>query len=91
MTEGEFAAFVEDGGYARPELWSDGGLALARSATARASRVLARGDDGGWARAAIRSLASAGAERAVQHVNAFEAEACARGRAGACRPKRNGR
>jgi len=75
VTEGEFAAFVDDGGYERESLWSDDGrrwLAAARRSLPaywrRANGFEVRWFDR-W-----RPLAVA---RAMQHVNAWEAEAYA--------------
>ncbi len=75
VTEVEFAAFVDDAGYARHELWSDearGWLVTSRRNTPACWR---RAPEGGWQARAFDRWLPLSPERAVQHVNAFEAQA----------------
>ncbi|GIW88408.1 MAG: ergothioneine biosynthesis protein EgtB [Isosphaeraceae bacterium] len=74
---GEFLAFIEDGGYDRPELWLSDGWAAARSGGWRAPLYWERDGDG-W------MIYTAGGIRAVDrgepvcHVSFYEADAFAR-------------
>ena len=47
VTEGEFAAFVDDDGYARPSFGARRARVASRQRP-RSARALARGDGGGW-------------------------------------------
>jgi ergothioneine biosynthesis protein EgtB len=77
VTNREFAAFVEDGGYARPALWSDEGRAwLAR--TGRAAPRGWRREGGQWLAERFGALLPLTADEPVRHVTAFEAEAYCR-------------
>ncbi|GAB4480885.1 MAG: ergothioneine biosynthesis protein EgtB [Burkholderiaceae bacterium] len=77
VTHGEFVAFVDDGGYARPALWSDDGRAwLAR--TGRAAPRGWRREGGRWHAERFGALLPLAAEEPVRHVTAHEAEAYCR-------------
>ena len=77
VTEGEFAAFVDDGGYARPELWTDAGRQWLEGARRAMPAYWRRANGGSEVRWFDRwRPLSPGA--AVQHVNAHEAEAWCR-------------
>lgn len=77
VTQGEFAAFVADGGYARCELWGDEGWAW-RSATAAKEPLYWRRGADGWQRRDFDTWVALEANRPVCHVNFFEAEAYCR-------------
>ena len=77
VTHGDFVAFIEDGGYRRPELWLSAGW----------DAVVARGwqaplywerIDGEWHTFTLHGLAPVEPNTPVCHVSFFEAEAFAR-------------
>lgn len=79
VTQGEFAAFVDDGGYARRELWSDAGWRWREEEGATLPLHWRRGAAGCERRAFDRWVALE-PHRPVLHVNAHEAEAWCRWR-----------
>ncbi len=77
-TQGEFLAFVEDGGYARRELWSDAGWAW-RERTAAHQPVYWKRESGArWLRRLFNQWVPLKEELPILHVNWFEAEAWCR-------------
>ncbi|HEX4033968.1 MAG TPA: ergothioneine biosynthesis protein EgtB [Solirubrobacteraceae bacterium] len=76
VTNGDWLAFIDDGGYARREWWSDAGWKW-RSAE-DAQRPLHWTADGG--ERALAGLRELDAARPVVHVSAYEADAFARAR-----------
>ena len=77
VTQEEFAAFVEDGGYERRELWSEAGWAWRTGA--EAGRPLYwRRRDGGWEVRRFDRWVPLRPHRPMLHVNWFEAEAWCR-------------
>jgi len=74
VTTTEFAAFVEDGGYRRDELWSRAGLAWRRSAGAQHPTYWRR-TASGWERRRFDRYVALREREPVVHVNAYEAEA----------------
>ena len=74
VTEGEFADFVDDGGYARADLWSDAGRGWLASCGRAMPADWRRDGDAIEVREFDRWRPLA-RSRPVQHVNAFEAEA----------------
>jgi ergothioneine biosynthesis protein EgtB len=80
----QWLAFMEDGGYARPELWlSDGWAALA--AEGWHAPGYWREMDGQWHAFGLHGLRPVDPDAAVCHVNYYEADAFARW-AGKCLP-----
>ena len=78
VTCGEFAAFIEDGGYIRPELWLSAGWDMAH-AQGWAAPLYWRKQDGAWVIGSLRGkqrLAEV-ANSPVTHVSYFEADAYA--------------
>jgi ergothioneine biosynthesis protein EgtB len=77
VTNGDFIAFIEDGGYARPELWLAAGwdavLAKGWQAPLYWERI-----DGEWHTFTLRGMAPVERNTPVCHVSFFEAEAYAR-------------
>jgi len=73
VTQGEYAAFVEDGGYRRGELWSDEGGRWRAEAGAEHPVYWRRGDDGAWQRRDFDRWVPLEPHRPVLHVNWFEA------------------
>lgn len=77
VTQGEFASFVDDGGYRRRTNWGDAGWAWLQAAGADAP-VYWRREGASWLRREFDRWVPLEADRAVVHVNAFEAEAFCR-------------
>lgn len=73
----EFLAFVEDGGYERAEWWSEAGRQWLAETGRRAPRYWRRGPHG-WERRAFEAWQPLAPEEPVLHVSAFEAEAWCR-------------
>jgi ergothioneine biosynthesis protein EgtB len=77
VTNGEYRAFMDDGGYARPELWlSEGWDWIA------AGRIAAPGywerADSSWRQFSLRGMRAIDAGAPVCHVSLYEADAYAR-------------
>ena len=78
VTQGEFAAFVDDGGYTRRDLWCDDGWQWRVSSDARQPLYWRRGSRGDWERRVFDRWQPLDADHAMIHVNWFEAEAYCR-------------
>jgi iron(II)-dependent oxidoreductase len=76
VTQGEFAQFVDAGGYLRREWWTDAGWSW-RSAGAATHPVYWR-RDGGWQHRRFDRVVPLEADLPILHVNAHEAEAYCR-------------
>jgi iron(II)-dependent oxidoreductase len=77
VTQAEFAAFTEDGGYADPRLWSDQGAWLA--ATGATHPVYwRRGDGGRWQRRRFDTWVDLEPDHAMCHLSWWEADAYCR-------------
>jgi iron(II)-dependent oxidoreductase len=77
VTQGEYAAFVDDGGYRRRELWGDDGWAWRTAAAAEAPVYWQRGA-GGWRRRDFDRWVPLEPHRPVCHVCWYEATAYCR-------------
>lgn len=77
VTQAEFAAFVDDGGYRRRELWSDDGWRWREGAGAEHPLYWRRAN-GGWHRRIFDHWLPLEPYRAAIHVNWYEAEAYCR-------------
>ncbi|HEU4752589.1 MAG TPA: selenoneine synthase SenA [Armatimonadota bacterium] len=77
VTQSEFAAFVEDGGYRRRELWSDAGWEW-RTGQSAACPVYWRRAGDAWERRDFDRWVPLEAHRPVLHVSWYEAEAYCR-------------
>jgi iron(II)-dependent oxidoreductase len=77
VSNGEFAAFVEDGGYARESLWSREGLQWLPASGLSAPCYWRRGSRG-WERRVFGVWLPLAADEPVLHVTAYEAEAWCR-------------
>jgi iron(II)-dependent oxidoreductase len=77
VTQAEFAAFVDDGGYRRPQLWSEAGWGW-RTGSDAAHPVYWRRADGGWDRRDFDRWVALEPHRPVIHVSWYEAEAYCR-------------
>lgn len=77
VTQAEFAAFVDDGGYRRKALWDDEGWAWRESERAE-HPVYWQRDGGAWLRRDFEDLVPLEPHRPVVHVNWYEAQAYCR-------------
>lgn len=77
VTEGEFAAFVDDGGYAREDLWSPAGWAWRQRRPLERPRYW-RPDGAGWAVRRFDAWRPLRADEAMLHVSWHEAQAWCR-------------
>lgn len=77
VTHGEFAAFVADGGYRRPELWLSAGWDAVVARGWEAPLYWERGS-GGWRAFTLHGMADVDADTPVCHVSFYEADAFAR-------------
>ena len=77
VTSGEWLAFIDDGGYLRPELWLSDGWATAQSEGWNAPLYWLHGDDG-WREFTLGGDGPVDLSRPVCHVSYYEADAFAR-------------
>lgn len=77
VTNGQYRAFMDDGGYRRPELWSDAGQAWLAETGAVAPEFWHR-DGGEWVRDRFGHLEPVPWDQPVMHVCYYEADAYAR-------------
>ena len=76
-TNGEYLAFMEDGGYGRPELWLSAGWATRAEAGWEAPLYWER-RDGAWLQFTLSGLRPVDLDEPVAHVSYYEADAYAR-------------
>ena len=77
VTNGEYLAFIGDGGYRRPELWLSDGWAKSSAEGWRAP-LHWREADGRWQRFGLEGLRDLHPDEPVCHVSHYEADAYAR-------------
>ncbi len=77
VTNGEWRAFMADGGYDRAELWLSDGIAAVREHGWRAP-LYWEDMDGGWSAFGLHGLQPLEPEAPVTHVSLYEADAYAR-------------
>lgn len=77
VTNADWAAFMADNGYGRPELWLSDGWAAAQACGWRAP-LYWRETDEGWREFSLRGLHPIAPDGPVTHVSFFEADAFAR-------------
>jgi iron(II)-dependent oxidoreductase len=77
-TQAEFAAFVEDGGYRRRELWSEDGWRWREAVGAEGPVYWRRAAGGGWLRRNFDTWVPLEPHHPVLHVNWYEATAYCR-------------
>ena len=76
VTNGEWVAFIEDGGYRRPELWLSDGWATVK-AEGWTAPLYWRADPEGWTTMSLTGRRPIDPEAPVRHVSAYEADAYA--------------
>jgi len=76
VTNREYLAFMEDGGYRRPELWLDQGWHVVKDRGWRAPLYWERGDDG-WFQFTLAGMRPVNPAEPVCHVSFYEASAFA--------------
>ena len=77
IRNGEFAAFIADGGYRRPDLWLSEGLAMCQEENWQAPLYWQRRDDRWW-QFTLAGMRPVRMEEPVCHVSFYEADAFAR-------------
>ena len=78
VTNGQFASFVDDGGYRRREFWSDEGWRWREREQAGHPVYWVRGAGGGWQQRFYDRVQALAPDEALIHVNWYEAEAWCR-------------
>ena len=78
VTNGEWIAFIEDGGYATPGLWLSDGWGTVETEGWTAPEYWRREDDGRWTHFTLAGRVEVDPEQPVQHVSFVEADAFAR-------------
>jgi len=78
VTCGEWCAFMDDGGYERPSLWSADGWRWRCHEGIDAPSYWAREGDGSWSVTRFGRVIAVDPDEPVQHVSWFEADAFAR-------------
>jgi ergothioneine biosynthesis protein EgtB len=77
VRNGEWAAFIADGGYRTPTLWMSDGWACVQ-ANGWSAPLYWRERDGGWFQMGLNGLEAVDADAPVRHVSWYEADAFAR-------------
>ncbi len=77
VTHGEFAAFIADGGYSRPELWLSMGWDWVQAQRIGAPMYWQREGEN-WATFTLHGMVAIDPHTPVSHINYFEADAYAR-------------
>ena len=79
VTAGEWMVFIEDGGYARPDLWLSDGWACVRRDD-WAAPLYWRREGGRWMTMSLAGLRPVDPDEPVRHISYYEADAFARWR-----------
>lgn len=78
VSNGEFLAFMDDGGYRRPELWLSMGWDWVQATQRDAALYWRRDDDGRWLLHTLQGLVAVDPHAPACHLSFFEADAYAR-------------
>ena len=78
VTNAEWLAFMQDGGYARPDLWLSDGWSCCRAEGWAAPLYWSREHDEGWRAFGLRGVRPLDPAAPVVHVSFYEADAYAR-------------
>ncbi|HEV7915658.1 MAG TPA: SUMF1/EgtB/PvdO family nonheme iron enzyme, partial [Albitalea sp.] len=78
ITNGEVLAFIDDGGYRRPQLWLSMGWDWLQAGQREAPLYWQRGDDGRWFSHTLQGQVEIDPHTPVCHLSYFEADAYAR-------------
>lgn len=78
VTNGDFLAFIEDGGYRRPELWLSDGWAAVNTHGWNAPLYWRKTASGDWRTLTLRGLRPVNPDEPVCHISFYEADAYAR-------------
>lgn len=77
VSNAEWAAFIDDGGYRTATLWLSEGWAWVNADSVAAPLYWARGDDGGWTQFTLAGRKPVDPDGPVTHISYFEADAFA--------------
>jgi ergothioneine biosynthesis protein EgtB len=77
VTNAEWRAFVDDGGYRTPTLWLSDGWAWVQAHGVEAPRCWERDGEGGFGEFTVHGVGDLQPDRPVTHVSGYEAEAFA--------------
>jgi ergothioneine biosynthesis protein EgtB len=78
VTNGEYLAFIDAGGYRDPALWLSEGWDMVQGQGIEHPLYWRRGEDGAWREFTLRGLQALDLNAPVAHVSLFEADAYAR-------------
>lgn len=78
VTAREYSAFMEDGGYRRPEYWLSDGWAVVEAQGWTAPLYWRQQDGGSWTRFSLNERVTVDPEAPVLHISYYEADAFAR-------------
>jgi iron(II)-dependent oxidoreductase len=78
VTNGRYAEFIADGGYAEQRWWTDAGWAWVQEASLEHPEFWSPDGEGGWVRTRLGRTESVPLDEPVQHVCWYEADAYAR-------------
>jgi ergothioneine biosynthesis protein EgtB len=78
VTAGEYLAFIDDGGYERPQLWLSDGWDARQRAGWQAPLYWRRNDDGDWRVFTLHGLQPLAPDAPACHLSYYEADAYAR-------------
>jgi iron(II)-dependent oxidoreductase len=78
VTNGEYMAFIDDGAYDRPELWTEAGWKWRQEANLTAPQFWSRVEGGTWVTRSMDRMMTVDPDSPVCHVCWYEADAYAR-------------